>query len=64
MTYDRLLIHCRFRKMTSVMTSLKISSVVSSAYTAVISQRNTPAARRHSGIPIHQVPIVSISMIV
>lgn len=62
--YDKLIIHLRFLKIISDITNLNISSVVSSVYTPIIPHLNTYAATRHKGIPMHHVPIISITMII
>ena len=62
--YDKLIIHLRFLKIISDITNLNISSVVSSVYTPIIPHLNTYAATMHKGIPMHYVPIISITMII
>ena len=61
--YDKLIIHLRLLKITSDTTSLNISSVVSNVYTPTMPHLNTYAASKHSGIPMHHVPTISITKI-
>ena len=62
--YDKLIIHLRLLKKTSDTTSLNISSVVSNVYTPTMPHLNTYAASRHSGIPMHHVPTISITIMI
>ena len=61
---DKLTIQLRLLKIINDTASLNNSSVVSNVYTPTIPHLNTYAASRHSGIPIHHVPIISIIIMV
>ena len=54
----------RLLKTINDTASLNNSSVVSNVYTPTIPHLNTYAASRHSGIPIHHVPMISIIIMV
>ena len=60
----KLTIQLRLLKIINDTASLNNSSVVSNVYTPTIPHLNTYAASRHSGIPIHHVPIISIIIMV
>ena len=60
----KLTIQLRLLKIINDTASLNNSSVVSNVYTPTIPHLNIYAASRHSGIPIHHVPIISIIIMV
>ena len=60
----KLIIHLRLLKIINDTASLNNSSVVSNVYTPTIPHLNTYAASRHSGIPIHHVPTISIIIMI
>ena len=60
----KLMIHLRLLKIRNDTANLNNSSVVSRVYTPTIPHLNTYAASRHSGIPIHHVPIISIIIMI
>ena len=61
---QKLIIHLRLLKIINDTASLNNSSVVSNVYTPTIPHLNTYAASRHSGIPIHHVPTISIIIMI
>ena len=54
----------RLLKTINDTASLNNSSVVSNVYTPTIPHLNTYAASRHSGIPIHHVPTISMIIMI
>ena len=60
----KLIVHLRFLKIINDTASLNNSSVVSNVYTPTIPHLNTYAASRHSGMPIHHVPTISIIIMI